>query len=220
MAVSLHNKLRLKENDRILAINAPASFKNVIQTLPIPVKFVRAASNCSQVHWFVQDKSTLEKQAREVLGMLDEDVLLWLYFPKASSGLQTDLSRDNGWELLIKKEPGLHWISLVSFDKTWSASALSLKPRKAKPLPPPERMISQYTDPAKKTVRLPSDLVKALQKSKAATVFFDQLSFTNKKEYVAWVITAQREATRIARLTSTIEKLEKGLKNPADKGKS
>jgi hypothetical protein len=53
---------------------------------------------------------------------LKPESLLWVSFPKASSGIQTDLSRDKGWETL--EGTGLKWISLVSVDPTWSAFAL------------------------------------------------------------------------------------------------
>jgi uncharacterized protein YdeI (YjbR/CyaY-like superfamily) len=42
----------------------------------------------------------------------------------------------------------------------------------------------------------------------------ETLSFTNKKEYVEWIITAKRKETRSERLTASIERLEKGWKSP------
>ena len=44
--------------------------------------------------------------------------------------------------------------------------------------------------------------------------FFETLSFTNKKEYVEWIVTAKREETRNNRIEGTIERLLKGWKNP------
>jgi len=45
--------------------------------------------------------------------------LLWISFPKGTSAMQTDLTRDAGWEAL-RKYP-LKWVVLVAVDDTWSA---------------------------------------------------------------------------------------------------
>ena len=41
---------------------------------------------------------------------------------KAISKIQTDLTRDKGWDEV--KELGLKWVNLVSVNDTWSAFAL------------------------------------------------------------------------------------------------
>jgi uncharacterized protein YdeI (YjbR/CyaY-like superfamily) len=110
----------------------------------------------------------------------------------------------------------LQWISLISFDDTWSSFGMRLQNEagQKKEATTAERVIFDYVDAATKTVRLPEDLEKALKKSKAAAAYFDTISFTNKKEYIEWVVTAKREETRSERVTGTIERLEKGWKNP------
>ena len=47
---------------------------------------------------------------------------IWISFPKGTSKLQTDLTRDKGWEPLAGSD--LMWLSLVSVDDTWSAFGL------------------------------------------------------------------------------------------------
>ena len=37
---------------------------------------------------------------------------------------------------------------------------------------------------------------------------------TNKKEYIEWIVTAKRSATRNERLNGTLERLSKQWKNP------
>ena len=46
-------------------------------------------------------------------------VLLWLSYPKRSSKVETDLSRDVGWEVVA--DAGLRPVTQVSIDETWSA---------------------------------------------------------------------------------------------------
>jgi uncharacterized protein YdeI (YjbR/CyaY-like superfamily) len=69
-------------------------------------------------------------------------------------------------------------------------------------------------DPKTKEVKLPEDLSNALKKNKKASTFFDDLSFTNKKEYIEWIVTAKREETRADRIKGSVERLVKGWKNP------
>jgi uncharacterized protein YdeI (YjbR/CyaY-like superfamily) len=56
-----------------------------------------------------------------------------------------------------------------------------------------------------------------LKKNRKQADFFNTLSFTNKREYIEWVVTAIREATRNERLKGTIDRLGKGWKNPSNR---
>jgi uncharacterized protein YdeI (YjbR/CyaY-like superfamily) len=68
-----------------------------------------------------------------------------------------------------------------------------------------------------RVVTPPADFAKLLRKSKSANAFFENLSFTNKKEYVGWITSAKREDTRMRRLEAAVGKLEAGKKNPSEK---
>ena len=52
------------------------------------------------------------------------------------------------------------------------------------------------------------------EEDQKAKEFFDTLSFTNKKEYIEWIVTSKRDETRNERLNGTIERLVKKWKNP------
>ena len=69
----------------------------------------------------------------------------------------------------------------------------------------------------KRVVTPPKDLQKLLGKHAKARAAFDGLSFTNRKEYVVWILDAKKPETRDARLAKTLELLSKGKKNPSDK---
>jgi hypothetical protein len=80
---------------------------------------------------FVKSKAELEKIAPKAARALGPEGLLWLAFPKGASKIQTDLTRDKGWDSLAKMD--LKWISLVSVDDTWSAFSLRpYRPREVK----------------------------------------------------------------------------------------
>lgn len=218
MATTLAQKLKIKEGATLRTIHAPANFEKVIGDFPPGVVISESSKSFDQVHWFVQTKAQLEEELESVLSMLKEGVTLWFYFPKGSSKIQTDLTRDTGWESLQKRK-SLQFLVLISFNETWSAFALRLKTEKdqRKAAVPKERPVFQYIDPVKKQVFLPDDLAAALKKAKDEKAFFESLSFTNKKEYVEWVVTAKRDETRATRVKETIERLGKGWKNPANR---
>lgn len=72
-------------------------------------------------------------------------------------------------------------------------------------------------DTEERKVELPDELKKALNKEPQAKKFFETLSYTNRKEYSAWVNSAKKVETRQKRLTETIRKLLEGKKNPSQK---
>jgi hypothetical protein len=215
MPTTTAQKLKIKEGFTLLTINAPSNFKKSIGELPPGVKISTDARNCDQVHWFVLNKAQMEKELNKVLKFIKDNVILWIYYPKGTSKIQTDLTRDKGWDNLLKHDE-LTWISLISFDDTWSTfgSRLKTEADKKREEKPRERPVFDYVDPETKSVRLPEDLAAAFKKNKNQEGFFNTLSFTNKKEYIEWIVSAKREETRNERVEGTIERLVKGWKNP------
>lgn len=216
MANSISQKLRIKEKYTLLTLNAPADFKKGLAELPQGVKIITLGKDYDQVHWFVFNKAQLEKEMSKVMKLVKDDVIVWVYFPKGTSKIQTDLTRDKGWDCLLSEGDKLTWISLISFDDTWSVFGFRTKTEadKKKEPKPKVREIFNWVDPKTKEVKLPDDFATALKKNKKAAATFDSLSFTNKKEYIEWIVTAKREETRMERINGTIERLNKGWKNP------
>jgi len=208
-------KLKIKERYILLTLHAPENFKQGLEPLPNDVKIVSSSKNYNQVHWFVSNKAQLDKELDKVLALIKADIVCWVYYPKGTSKMQTDLTRDKGWDNLLEHKE-LTWISLISFDETWSVFGFRQKTDadKKKEAQPKVRAIFEYVDAKTKTIHLPDDLAAALKKNKKQEAFFNTLSFTNRKEYVEWIVTAKRDETRIQRVKETIEKLEKEWKNP------
>jgi hypothetical protein len=72
-------------------------------------------------------------------------------------------------------------------------------------------------DNDERVVEVPQELQVAFSKYPKAKTFFETLSYTNRKEYAAWIHDAKKEETREKRLKETIAKLQKGMKNPTQK---
>ena len=217
MASTISQKLKIKDGDSIVAVNAPADYKKSLGPLPAGAKITDTTKSFDQVHWFVKDKAQMEKELKKVMALIKDHIICWIFYPKGTSKIQTDLTRDKGWDELLKHD--MQWISLISFDDTWSAFGMRQKTEadKKKDKQPKERAIFDYVDPVTKTVKLPTDFEAALKKNKKQQAFFDSLSFTNKKEYIEWIVTAKREETRNERVTQSIERLSKEWKNPSNR---
>jgi hypothetical protein len=96
-----------------------------LRTLRPPAGTAIAEKLAGQYDWiqlFVKTRSELESKIGRTAKALSPAGPLWITFPKASSGIQTDLTRDKGWDSLKAHE--LKWISLIAVDKDWSAFAL------------------------------------------------------------------------------------------------
>jgi len=75
----------------------------------------------------------------------------------------------------------------------------------------------KYIDPEKKVITLPLELEKHLNKNSTAIGFFFSLSYTNRKEYVIWILSAKRQATKLMRIDKMMDMLLAGKKNPTEK---
>ncbi len=216
MPTTICQKLRIKEGYSLLTINAPAAFVADLKPIPTGVQTGKSLKKFNQIHWFVETRAQLEKELDRVLPLIGEEITCWIYYPKGSSGIQTDLTRDKGWEQLLKKGKHLVWISLISLNDTWSTFGLRLATTadvKKKPATT-EREIFNWVNPTTKSVKLPDDVKKAFVQHKKEAAFFEQLSFTNKKEYLEWIVTAKQSATREERIKGTITRLSNQWKNP------
>ncbi|HMU47294.1 MAG TPA: YdeI/OmpD-associated family protein [Chitinophagaceae bacterium] len=217
MATSIADKLKIKAKNILLTINEPKDFKKGLSGLPAGVTITDSGKEFDQVHWFVLNQAQMEKQMSKVMKLLKPGILVWIYYPKGTSGIQTDLNRDKGWDCLLKESDKVTFISLISFNDTWSVFGMRAKTesdRKKDAKPKPEREIFKWVNPQTKEVKLPDELTAAFRKNKKVADYFHSLAFTHKKEYIEWIVTAKKEETKIKRVEGMIERLEKQWKNP------
>jgi hypothetical protein len=120
---ALAKKLKLKAGQQAALIGAPEGLLKTLQPLPEGVTVSEKLSGkFDWVQVFVKNQAEIEKLAPRLGKALKPASLLWVSFPKGASKIQTDLTRDKGWEAL--KPLNLKWVNLVSVDDTWSAFAL------------------------------------------------------------------------------------------------
>jgi hypothetical protein len=119
----LATKMKLKPGHSVAIIAAPANYLKELAPLPAGVKV--SADLKGKYDWvqvFVKNKAEIDRLAPRAIRALKPESILWISFPKGSSKIQTDLTRDKGWDVLRKAD--LKWITLISVNETWSAFAM------------------------------------------------------------------------------------------------
>ena len=119
----LLKKMKLKPGQRTAIINAPDGYLEALQPLPAEAEVAeQLVGTFDWVQLFVKTQAELEQVLPRVRAALKPAGTLWITFPKGTSKIQTDLTRDKGWDALRALD--LKWINLISVDETWSAFAL------------------------------------------------------------------------------------------------
>ncbi len=213
----LAKKLHLKAGMRVAMANAPAGLK-----LEAPGVVVERslAHDLDLVVLFAATQKELTLRWPKAVKAVKADGALWVAHPKKSSGIQSDLGMG---EWSATKGSGWNPVATVGVDDTWSATRFKYAPglekvrhaRQEEAIRDADGMIC--VDRAARVVTAPKDLQKLIAKNAKARATFGALSFTNRKEYVVWILDAKKPETRADRLAKTIDKLAAGKKNPSDK---
>ena len=117
---TLAKKMKLKSGLKAAVINAPENYDDALKHDTALSPTLNGRFDWIQI--FVRSKAELDALAPKAAKSLRPESMLWISFPKGTSKIQTDLTRDKGWEGLQALD--LKWITLVSVNETWSAFAL------------------------------------------------------------------------------------------------
>lgn len=121
-ASPLARKLGLRAGMRLLALDPPAGFRDSLAPLPEDAEVAEEPSSGGTFDVavvFVERQIAVADALALARAALDEGGILWFAYPKGGSGVETDLSRDRGWEALTSA--GLRPVSQVAIDEVWSA---------------------------------------------------------------------------------------------------
>jgi Bacteriocin-protection, YdeI or OmpD-Associated len=203
---TLEKKLLIKPDKSVLVINAPNDF---------PIKAKKPKKPADVMIAFVKCKADIKQVSDKIMQLVNEDGVLWFAYPKISSGIKTDINRDNGWGVLQQKkfEP----VTQIAIDETWSALRFKPVDKIPKMIRQVPMGMKQPKDLKDRVLDLPNELQQLLSKNAKAKNFFESLSFTNRKEYAVWISSAKRPETKEKRLIETLAKLLLGKKNPSEK---
>ena len=115
----LAQKLGIKPGERIVAVDAPANYPQLLQPLPDGAAIAEGVpATVSFLHIFVIWRAVLEEKLAELKPSLARDGMLWISWPKKSAKVETDLN-----ENLIREvglDAGLVDVKVCAADPTWS----------------------------------------------------------------------------------------------------
>jgi hypothetical protein len=115
----LPKKLGIKENFRIGLINPPESFVPQLRKLPANTQILSTLkAPLDLVVLFADRQSKLAKRFPLVAEKLSANGMIWVAWPKKSSGVKTDLIFDNVQRIGL--ECGLVDVKICAIDDTWS----------------------------------------------------------------------------------------------------
>ena len=117
---TLAKKMKLKSGLNAAVINAPENYVDALRHNTALSPTLNGKFDWIQI--FVRDKAELDALAPKATKALKSESMLWISFPKGTSKIQTDLTRDKGWDVL--RDLDLKWINLISVNEMWSAFSL------------------------------------------------------------------------------------------------
>ena len=279
----LTKKLKYQQNAQTLILDLP----NEVD-IDIPLDSTIKSSSYEFIIVFVQVQADIALKVPDAIKACTPDTVFWVAYPKKSSIIKTDITRDRGWDVFTTL--GYRPVSQISINDTWSAlrfkpAALVKTSTQAKtqtfeaiiqgatnnsggawvqipfdmektfgtkgqvkvkatfdgqlyqgsianmgsgPILIVKKdirsaigksvgdkvLVTVEEDQTERKIDLPVELAELLKQNTEAKVFYDSLSYTNRKEYAQWISSAKREETRNKRLTETLYRLNNGIKNP------
>jgi hypothetical protein len=112
-------KLGMKDGMRTLMVNAPAEYEKMLEPLPAGLSISNALkSTYPFVQYFVTSKAELTEFAPQLLMHAAPGAIVWITYPKKTSGVKSDLYREAVWDAMS----GTGWgpVSSVAIDDVWS----------------------------------------------------------------------------------------------------
>lgn len=131
-AKSLASKLQMKAGRSVAVLDAPEGFvgglglgKDAAIVTDLG-KSKKPGLSFDVVQIFVGRKRDIETRARRASEVVGEGGAFWVAYPKQGSGVDTDVTRDVGWDALTKD--GWAPVAVVALDGTWSSMRFKKDP--------------------------------------------------------------------------------------------
>lgn len=119
-STSLAKKLGIKEGSRIALVNAPEDFQSALGQLPDKADLLRRLTNSLDIIlFFVLTERALSQDFARLAEKLVTNGMIWVAWPKKTSGVKTDLSLGPVQRLGL--DAGLVDVKICAIDETWSA---------------------------------------------------------------------------------------------------
>lgn len=130
----LVKKLGIRDGARVLLVNQPKDYHDLVSPVPEGVRFLsRAGRDMDVVHIFSASRADLRKRLVALLPGLRQDGMIWVSWPKKAAKVPTDITEDTVREIALPL--GLVDIKVCAVDDTWSGLKLVIRKALRKPGP-------------------------------------------------------------------------------------
>jgi len=120
---SLVEKLGIKAGFAVAFVDSPSDFHATLGRLPERVTVRKGhAGSLDFIHFFSKDRREVEGKLPRLKQQLLPDGMLWVSWPKGSSGVKTDLNENTIRAIALKN--GLVDVKVCAVDDTWSGLKL------------------------------------------------------------------------------------------------
>ena len=115
----LVKKLGIKEGSRMALVNAPDDFEVTLGELPDDVKLMKSTTkSLDLILFFVLTERILARDFAKLAARLNSNGMIWIAWPKKSSGVTTDLTFERVQRIGL--DSGLVDVKICAIDETWS----------------------------------------------------------------------------------------------------
>lgn len=119
-------KLGIKPETNVALINAPANYCELLGPAGKSVRFSDSAKTGLEfVHLFVSKRSQLERTIGQLRKKVADTAVVWISWPKKSSGVQTDVTEDVIRSVALPF--GFVDVKVCAVDETWSGLKLMIR---------------------------------------------------------------------------------------------
>jgi len=116
----LTERLNLTGQLRALIMNAPKGYRTLLGPLPPDITVnTKPSGKYDFVHLFVNNREELARLGPDAMKAVKPMAIFWISYPKKTAKTDTDISRDEGWEIVT--DAGFESVAQVAVDDLWSA---------------------------------------------------------------------------------------------------
>ena len=122
----LAQKLGIAAGSRVLVTGGPADYRKALEPLPPDVHFVtRLAASIDVAQLFTAERAALEKWLVAHRKTLRPTAIVWVSWPKKSSGVASEITEDTVREVALPM--GFVDVKVCAIDDVWSGLKLVVR---------------------------------------------------------------------------------------------
>lgn len=122
----LAQKLGITQEMAVVLIRAPANYRKLLGLIAGSVEFSDQIKNASNfVHIFTKSRGELEKRLSILREKVADTGIVWVSWPKKSSGVRTDVTEDVVRSIALPL--GFVDVKVCAIDETWSGLKLMVR---------------------------------------------------------------------------------------------